>query len=58
MDRGAWRATVRRVTKSQTRLKGQSTHAGDACGDVLMSRLSISLFENLLPLNGVFLIFL
>ena len=25
MDRGAWRATVRGVTKSQTRLKGLST---------------------------------
>ena len=27
MDRGAWRATVHRVTKSQTQLKRQSTHA-------------------------------
>ena len=27
MDRGAWKATVHRVTKSQTRLKGLSTHA-------------------------------
>ena len=27
MDRGAWRATVLRVTKSQTRLKQLSTHA-------------------------------
>ena len=26
MDRGAWRATVYRVTKSQTRLKGARTH--------------------------------
>ena len=26
MDRGAWRATVHRVTKSQTRLKRQHTH--------------------------------
>ena len=26
MDREAWRATVRRVTKSQTRLKRRSTH--------------------------------
>ena len=26
MDRGAWRATVHRVTKSQTRLKWLSTH--------------------------------
>ena len=28
MDRGAWRATVHRVTKSQTRLKQLSTHTG------------------------------
>ena len=27
MDRGAWRATVHRVTKSQTRLKQLSMHA-------------------------------
>ena len=27
MDRGAWWATVRRVAKSRTRLKGLSTHA-------------------------------
>ena len=27
MDRGAWRATVRGVTKSQTRLKQLSTYA-------------------------------
>ena len=27
MDRGAWRATVHRVTKSQTQLKRLSTHA-------------------------------
>ena len=27
MDRGAWRATVHRVVKSQTRLKRPSTHA-------------------------------
>ena len=27
MDRGAWQATVHRVTKSQTRLKQLSTHA-------------------------------
>ena len=27
MDRGAWRATVRRVAKSQTQLKGLSTHS-------------------------------
>ena len=27
MDRGAWRATVHRVTKSQTQLKQLSTHA-------------------------------
>ena len=26
MDRGAWRATVHRVTKSQTRLKQLNTH--------------------------------
>ena len=26
MDRGAWRATVHRVTKSQTRLKQLSMH--------------------------------
>ena len=26
MDRGAWRATVHRVAKSQTRLKRLSTH--------------------------------
>ena len=28
LDRGAWRATVHRVTQSQTRLKRFSTHAG------------------------------
>ena len=28
MDRGAWRATVHRVTKSRTGLKQLSTHAG------------------------------
>ena len=28
MDRGTWRATAHRVTKSQTRLKRFSTHAG------------------------------
>ena len=28
MDRGTWRATVHRVTKSQARLKQISTHAG------------------------------
>ena len=27
MDRGAWQATIHRVTKSQTRLKCLSTHA-------------------------------
>ena len=27
MDRGAWRATVHRVTQSWTQLKGLSTHA-------------------------------
>ena len=27
MDKGAWRATVHRVTKSQTQLKRLSTHA-------------------------------
>ena len=27
MDRGAWQATVHRVTKSQTQLKRLSTHA-------------------------------
>ena len=30
MDRGAWRATVRRVTKSQTQLKRLSTQAHTA----------------------------
>ena len=29
MDGGAWLATVHRVTKSQTRMKRLSTHAGD-----------------------------
>ena len=29
MDRGAWRATVHGVTKSQTRLKRLSTHAAN-----------------------------
>ena len=28
LDRGAWRATVHRITQSQTRLKRLSTHAG------------------------------
>ena len=28
MDRGAWRATVHGVTKSQTRLSGQAQHNG------------------------------
>ena len=28
VDRGAWRATVHRVTKNQTRLKQLSTHTG------------------------------
>ena len=28
MDRGAWRATINRVAKSQTRLKQLSTHTG------------------------------
>ena len=28
MDRGAWQATVHRLTKSQTRLKGLSMHIG------------------------------
>ena len=32
MDRGAWRATVYRVTKSQTPLKQLSTHACAALG--------------------------
>ena len=27
MDRGAWRATIHRLTKSQTQLKQRSTHA-------------------------------
>ena len=31
MDRGAWRATVHRVAKSQTRLKGLSMHAHIPC---------------------------
>ena len=29
MDRGAWRATVHKVAKSQTRLKRLSTHASN-----------------------------
>ena len=32
MDRGAWRATVQRLRKSQTRLKQLSTHAGSLAG--------------------------
>ena len=36
MDRGAWQATVHRVTKSQTRLKGLSTHThARATGNIL-----------------------
>ena len=31
MDRGAWRTTVHRVTKSQTQLKQLSTHARPRC---------------------------
>ena len=32
MDRGAWWATVHRVEKSQTRLKGLSIHTGTGVG--------------------------
>ena len=32
MDRGTWRATVHRVTKSRTRLKWLNTHIHPACG--------------------------
>ena len=34
MDGGAWWATVHRVAKSQTRLKGQSTHGSEVLGSV------------------------
>ena len=32
MDRGAWWATVQRLTESQTQLKRLSTHAGSLVG--------------------------
>ena len=32
MDRGPWRATVHRVTKSRTQLKGLSTQAHPGSG--------------------------
>ena len=35
MDRGAWRATVHGVAKSQTRLKRLSTHTAARSGDLL-----------------------
>ena len=35
MDRGAWRATVRSITKSQTQLKQLSTHAEKSPANVL-----------------------
>ena len=37
MDGGAWRATIHRVAKSQTRLKGQSTHGSEVLGSVQFS---------------------
>ena len=42
MDRGAWRATVHRMSKSQTRLKRLSTHActsvqGDDMGETVQN---------------------
>ena len=42
MDRGAWRATVHRMSKSQTRLKRLSTHTctsvqGDDMGETVQN---------------------
>ena len=45
MDRGAWRAAVHGVTKSQTRLKRLSTHA---CSDFAYSWLDPQL-HNIWP---------
>ena len=42
MDRGAWWATVHRVTKSQTLLKGLSTHSYITCTILLISSVQFN----------------
>ena len=50
MDKGAWRATVHRVAKSQTGLKQLSTHTGG----VVFSRI-LSLYYGIISVyNGFF----
>ena len=41
MDRGAWQATVHRVTKSWTRLKRLRMHSMHSCFHAMMAKLSI-----------------
>ena len=48
MDRGAWQATVHRITKSQTWLKWLSKHACMMQPDILCSIYSILLYSFLL----------
>ena len=50
MDRRTWRATVHGVTKSQTRLKRQSTHA-QTNTQSLFSRMFISLISTAISLS-------
>ena len=41
VDRGAWQATVHRVTKSWTRLKRLRMHSMHSCFHAMMAKLSI-----------------
>ena len=43
MDRGAWRATVHGVTKSQTRLSNQAHRHGAKEHSFKLSKMSVSL---------------
>ena len=40
MDRGTWQATIRKVVKSQTRLKQLSTHIYITIGEIPRSEIS------------------
>ena len=53
MDRGAWRAMVQRVAKSQTQLKQLSTHACFINNEFLFSKCFIIMCQTCFPYNLV-----
>ena len=48
MDRGAWRATVHKVTKSRTQMKRLSTHTGPSVSSLILLE-DVGIWQQRLP---------